>query len=118
MLQSIVKASAKQPLGEGQEGLAGGLDGNESIDRWRGQRQLAQAWRWPRRLGQPLGGVAGERIPKCGNTTAVFTSSFMHLASTLQLEETSKSLDRALTEVAAAAAAAEPSDLLLFYCVS
>ena len=42
----------------------------------------------------------------------------MHLASTLQLEQTLKSLDRALTEVAAAAAAAEPSDLLLVYCVS
>ena len=39
-LQSIVKAAAKQPLGEGHEGLAGGCDG---IDRWRGQRQFAQA---------------------------------------------------------------------------
>jgi hypothetical protein len=39
-LQSIVKAAAKQPLGEGHEGLAGRRDG---IDRWRGQRQFAQA---------------------------------------------------------------------------
>jgi hypothetical protein len=38
-MRSIVKAAAQQPLGEGQQGLAGRRDG---IDRRRGQGQLSQ----------------------------------------------------------------------------